>query len=393
VRVPDPQRRCRLPLLLGRVEDLEHPLRRGNTGLEEVGHRRDLRQRLGELAGVLDERLDVTERHRAVGDPQTTEDGDDDVVEVPDEHHRRHDDAADELGAERGLVEVVVLGLERLLRLLLPSEDLDEAVSGEGLLDDAVELPGVLPLLNEELLGALGDPLREKHGDRDRHEGDEGEHPRDAEHHRHHGDDGEHRGEQLAQRLLQAHLDVVHVVGDPAEQLTTRLAVEVGQGQPVELGLHVGTQLEHRPLDDGRQEPAREPLEERRDDVEPHDQEQDVRERGEVDTHSRDDVHPGEQVGELALAAAPEPGDHGFLARPRGQPRAEEAFEDEVRRVPEDLRPDRAEHHARHGQDDDEQDGSALRPKPRHEALRRRGETARLLTRHTHRHRSAPGQS
>ena len=56
-------------------------------------------------------RLIVPRRH-----PEAADDGDDDVVEVPDEHHGRHDDAADELGAERGLVELVVLLLERPLR-------------------------------------------------------------------------------------------------------------------------------------------------------------------------------------------------------------------------------------------------------------------------------------
>ena len=47
------------------VEQLEDPLGRGDAGLQQVGHRGDLGQRLGELAGVLDERLHVAERQRA----------------------------------------------------------------------------------------------------------------------------------------------------------------------------------------------------------------------------------------------------------------------------------------------------------------------------------------
>ena len=50
-------------LLLGRVEQLEDPLGRGDARLEHVDHRRELGERLRELAGVLDERLHVAERH------------------------------------------------------------------------------------------------------------------------------------------------------------------------------------------------------------------------------------------------------------------------------------------------------------------------------------------
>lgn len=126
MRVVEHGRRGRLRLLLGRVEHLEHPLGRGDSGLHEVGHGRDLGERLGELARVLDERLDVTEGHRAARHAQPADDSDDDVVEVPDEHHRRHDDAADELRAEARREEVVVLAAEGLTGLLLAAEDLDE---------------------------------------------------------------------------------------------------------------------------------------------------------------------------------------------------------------------------------------------------------------------------
>ena len=46
------------------VEQLEDPLGRGDARLQHVGHRRQLGERLGELAGVLDEGLDVAERQR-----------------------------------------------------------------------------------------------------------------------------------------------------------------------------------------------------------------------------------------------------------------------------------------------------------------------------------------
>ena len=95
----------------------------------------DLGQRLGELPGVLDERLHVAERHGARRHPQPTDDRHEHVVQVADEQHRRLDDAGDELGLEAGLVQLVVVLGERLGRLPLPAERLDQRVPGVHLLD------------------------------------------------------------------------------------------------------------------------------------------------------------------------------------------------------------------------------------------------------------------
>ena len=80
--------------LLRRVEQLEHPLGRGDARLQHVDHRRQLRERLGELARVLDERLDVADASSRPDDTRSPPiDGDGDVVEVAEEHHRRLDRA------------------------------------------------------------------------------------------------------------------------------------------------------------------------------------------------------------------------------------------------------------------------------------------------------------
>ena len=52
-----------------------------------------------------------------------------------------------------------------------------------------------------------------------------------------HADQRQRLGDELVQRLLQALGDVVDVVGDPAEQVAALLAVDVRQGQAVELVL------------------------------------------------------------------------------------------------------------------------------------------------------------
>ena len=83
-------------------------------------------QRLRELAGVLDERLHLAKGEGAGGHPQATDHGDHHVVQVPEEHHRGHDQPRDELRPEADPVELVVLLAERLLDLGLPSEHLHQ---------------------------------------------------------------------------------------------------------------------------------------------------------------------------------------------------------------------------------------------------------------------------
>ena len=238
----------RVGRLLGRVEQFEHSLGGGDAGLQHVDHRGRLGERLRELTRVLDEGLHVAETQRAVGHLQAAEDGDGDVVEVADHHHRRLHAAADELGCEAGLVELVVGGVEAGLRLALAAERLHDRVAGERLLDLRVERAGVLPLGDELALRVACDPLhqhqRDGHGD----DGDDGQLPRDPQHHRDGADDGEHALQQLAERLLHALRDVVDVVGDAAEQVAAGLTVEVRQRHRVQLRLHVGAQAVHRAL-------------------------------------------------------------------------------------------------------------------------------------------------
>ena len=133
--------------------------------------------------------------------------------------------------------------------------------------------------------------------------------PRDREHHPDHEHDREQRGEHLAHRLLKALGDVVHVVGDPAEQLTAWLAVEVAQRQPVELVLDLGAHPQHRVLDDVVEEVALEEPEQGRADVEGEHDQQHGAQCGEVDALARDEIDAGQEVGDPALAGRLRGGD------------------------------------------------------------------------------------
>ena len=152
---------------LGGVEQFEDPFGRSDPRLQHVHHRGDLGERLGELARVLHEGLHVAERQGPRRHAQSTDDGDRHVVEVPDEHRRRHDQPGDELGAEAGFVELLVLDIEALLDLALAAEHLDQRVPAEGLLDLSVESAGVRPLGDELALRALGDLAGDEQHQRD----------------------------------------------------------------------------------------------------------------------------------------------------------------------------------------------------------------------------------
>ena len=79
-------------LLFG-VQKLEHTLGRGETRLEQVHLARDLHDRHRELARILDEGLDVAERHGSGGDAISADHRDRDIVQVGEELDRGLDDA------------------------------------------------------------------------------------------------------------------------------------------------------------------------------------------------------------------------------------------------------------------------------------------------------------
>ncbi len=72
----------------------------------------------------------------------------------------RLDGPRDELGPEAGLEQTGVLLVEGRDRLVLVTEDLDQAMARVDLLDEAVEGPGPGPLGLELLLRATGDDQR-----------------------------------------------------------------------------------------------------------------------------------------------------------------------------------------------------------------------------------------
>ncbi len=373
-------------VLLVRVQEFEDPLRRGHAGLQHVGHARHLAQRLGELARVLDERRGVAQAHAAGSHPQAAHHGDADVAEVGDELHDREDDAGDELRAEAGLVQGLVALLEALQHVGVAAEDAHQVVPGEGLLDLAVELAGVLPLRGEQLLAARADHAGRHTGQRQGDQGDQGQLPRDDEHHDHDADDRQQRADQLREGLLQRLLDVVDVVRHAGQDVAALAGVEVVQRQPVELLFGVVAELADHLHDDPVQDVALQPQEDVGHEVhQQHDGDQDGQ-LLEVDAGAGNQFHPGDHVREVVLALRPQALDELVLADSGGELLAHDAAEDDVHGLAEHLRGDDVEDHGHDDHGHHDVDAHGLRLQQPHEPLGGGPEVLGLLRGHAAEH-------
>ena len=161
--------------------------------------------------------------------------------------------------------------------------------------------------------------------------------------------DRERRREQHAERLLQALGDVVDVVGDPAQQVASRLAVDVHERQPVELVLDVAAEPVHRPLH--------------------HSGEHAVLEQRQHPGHGVDREHLEEDEAECAEI------DRAV---------ADQAVDDDVGGVAEDPGPDHRERDAGHREHEHGDDAGPFRSQPGEQAPDRLAEVLRPLDRHAH---------
>jgi hypothetical protein len=368
-----------LGLLLLGVQQLEDPLGAGHAGLQHRRHRGDLGERLGELAGVLDEGLHIAEGQLAGDDPQPAHDRDDDVAEVPHEHHQRHDQRGDELGAEGGAEQGLVALLEAGGDLVASAEDGHQRVPGVGLLDLGVHHARRVPLLGEELLRPRADHARdhERHGDH--RERDERELPGDHQHHHQHAEHREDRVDQARDGVHQGVLDVVDVVGDPGEDLPALHAVEVPQRQAVQLLLDVAAQAGDHPHQDPVQRQALQPHQQRGEGEEADGQAQGLVERREVDALAGGEGHAREHVRELLLPLGAQSVDHLGGIGARGEVLRDQAGEEDVGGAAEDLRPHHGEGHGDHADEDRGEQIGPLGPHLAHQALGGGPEVLRAL--------------
>src|SRR5439155_19105529 len=131
------------------------------------------------------------------------------------------------------------------------------------------------------------------------------------------------------------------------------------------------------------------PAEDRGEHVHPHRDGEDLRQLGEVDAHAGHDVGPREHVGELLLTTRAQPLDGLGFGHPGRQHLADDAVEDDVGGVADDLRADDAERDARRSQQRDDGDGGPLLAEAREELAQRAAEVFGALRWHAQTHEAA----
>ena len=236
---------------------------------------------------------------------------------------------------------------------------------GEGLLDDARDLPGGVPLLGEVRARAPGDEGGCADGHGDRRQRHRGELAGDRDHHGGHADDGDQRVEGLRDRLLEGLGDVVDVVGDAGEHVAARALIDVGDRDARELVLHLGAQALGGALHHPCQDQTLDPHDEGGGDVERGDLGQDDGQATRVQPGPDRDVHAAHHGGVGLVPLLAQQGDEPLAPGARGQSLvreqlAHDALVDDVGGPPEHPRSQDVEEDGGGGHDDNCDDPGAL---------------------------------
>ena len=145
------------------------------------------------------------------------------------------------------------------------------------------------------------------------------------------------------------------------------MTVEVFQRQAGQLGLGIAAEPVHGALRNPGHDVGEQPGEGRSEKIHESRQRKDLTELGKVDAATRHDVRSRHQVGDLAVSLSPQGGDRLLLGDAGGQALTDDAVEDHVRRVADDLGPDDAAGDAAQRQDRSDDDAHLLRAKSRQE--------------------------
>ncbi len=222
------QRRCvrRVGYLRHLVHDGEDALGARDRRLEGCVEHRDLVERAGEVARVVDEGRHYADggpvaQHHPAADARQQREG-----HVPHQPHRGpHQPAEDprrRAGGPKRDVRVIELGNCGALAAAY----LHHLLSTDGLLDDPVEPPEVALPVAIVYARAVGDKTRDREGQRQRHQHHQRQLPAKQEHGHERPGDRERAADQACHRIPKCRADSLGVVGQAAHQLAVRVPVE-----------------------------------------------------------------------------------------------------------------------------------------------------------------------
>ena len=225
------------------VQQLKHPLRRGNGGLNGRGNGSRLGDWHHQLPGVGDDRGYIAQgddhpQRPAADNPNAAQNTHSHIVQIVDNHHGRLNHAGDKRSLEGGLEQHLVLLLKGLHGGLLPAKELYHGVAGVHFLDLTVEITGGSPLCGEIALGPRCNHLGHQEAQHHRYQRDQRQQPVPIEHKEQHADQRNNRGDDLGQAHLQGHGDILHVVGHPGEDIAPGMGVKILDGQLFQLDIN-----------------------------------------------------------------------------------------------------------------------------------------------------------
>ena len=242
-RLDGTQGLSRVGLHLGLVEQAEDALGGGQSALQLVHRERELRQGLGGLGHVLEERLEDADGELSRNQHAAREEA--------DAHLRQACEEADGRALARAGKGLGCLGDLRRAGVVAP----------EGL-DDGAARVGLLHLAGEPAQRGLALRGVDQRAGRDhlgQHEGRHGKHQEDARerkvvagHHDGSAHEGDHRDEQLQKAALQHLGDLVQVVGCTADGVSGLVGVIVGKRQAPDLGRDLTAQAQVQALGKAR---------------------------------------------------------------------------------------------------------------------------------------------
>ena len=217
------------------VENVEHALDAGKRVLQRVDGEGQLRERLGCLVDVLEERLEHADGDLAAHEHAARHYGNQHLGQADDETDQRADGIGGKVRATAGTSELVRQLVHPLRARPLAVEALDDEAPRVGLLHRRGELAHITLALGGELERPLGHAL----GNEGRHKGEHQEDRREqhtvAKHHVERADDRAHRAHELEQTGLQHLGHLVQVVRGTAHHLTGFVTVVELQRQAAEL--------------------------------------------------------------------------------------------------------------------------------------------------------------
>ena len=247
----------RLRLGIHEREDTRCTGQRRDDGVELVG---DLRDRVCKPAREREEGCDHTERERvharqaevrrAGNRHRAADDGDDDILQITYGVHHRHHAVGHAAGARGVFRPDAVAAAQLRLALLLVTEDLDDLLTVDHLLNIAVEI-GQCPLLCHEVAADAAGELAHEH-ENERHDGahDQRQPDADVQHAEKHCRKCKHRRHKLRHGLRDHLAQRVGIVCVQAHDVAVRMRVKVADGQALHLGKHLVTDALERALRD-----------------------------------------------------------------------------------------------------------------------------------------------